>query len=510
MPCEVTGTTASTPSRLFSSEFLPRRRGPSTGAAASSVSNAAAAGAPAAEALRGRRPSKSAAAATGHAAWSLPRRGGYTGRSTGIMADKTKLIAVVAAASVGAAVLAAALVFLVVWLRRRRASFAAGRTRSLESSTATLNGNGNSQSSSVSVSVCDSAADWGHNPLPPGKRVAFWGWRGGGGDHTPLSVSGIPKYHYKDLQKATNNFTMVLGQGSFGPVYKAVMPTGEVVAVKALASDSTQGEREFQTEVILLGRLHHRNLVNLVGYCVEKGEHMLIYEFMSNGNLASLLYGDNKRSLTWQERLQIAHDVSHGIEYLHEGAVPPVIHRDLKSANILLDHSMRAKVADFGLSKEEVFDGSKSGLKGTYGYMDPDYITTNKFTKKSDVYSFGIILFELITAINPQQGLMDYIDLAAIGGEGKVDWDEILDKNLLGGSMPEEVRDLADVAYRCINRSPRKRPWISEVTQAISRLRQRQMTLARSETRTVLRRIEHQHVELSDLASMRDLTPVGA
>jgi hypothetical protein len=99
---------------------------------------------------------------------------------------------------------------------------------------------------------------------------------------------------------------------------------------------------------------------------------------------------------------------------------------------------------------------------------------------------------------------------AAIGGEGKVDWDEILDKNLLEGSIAEEVRVLADIAYRCINRSPKKRPWISEVSQAISRLRQRQMTLQRSETRTVLRRIEHQHVELSDLAGMRDITPVGA
>uniref|UniRef100_A0ACD5VBW1 Uncharacterized protein n=1 Tax=Avena sativa TaxID=4498 RepID=A0ACD5VBW1_AVESA len=429
------------------------------------------------------------------------------------MAGRARLVAIVAAASVGAAVLAAGCVFLLIWLRRRRDRVAGARTRSLESSTATLRADGAaSLDSSVSVSVSESVADWGHNPLPAGKRVAFWGWRGGGGnDHHPsLSVSGIPKYHYKDLQKATNNFTTILGQGSFGPVYKAVMATGEIVAVKALASDSTQGEREFQTEVILLSRLHHRNLVNLVGYCVEKGQHILIYEYMSNGNLASLLYGDNKRSLTWQERLQIAHDVSHGIEYLHEGAVPPVIHRDLKSANILLDHSMRAKVADFGLSKEEVFDGSKSGLKGTYGYMDPDYITTNKFTKKSDVYSFGIILFELITAINPQQGLMEYIDLAAIGGEGKVDWDEILDKNLLGGSIPEEVKVLADVAYRCINRSPKKRPWISEVTQAISRLRQRQLTLQRSETRTVLRRIEYQHVELSDLASMRDITPIGA
>uniref|UniRef100_A0A0A9DK41 Protein kinase domain-containing protein n=1 Tax=Arundo donax TaxID=35708 RepID=A0A0A9DK41_ARUDO len=148
--------------------------------------------------------------------------------------------------------------------------------------------------------------------------------------------------------------------------------------------------------------------------------------------------------------------------------------------------------------------------------MDPDYMSTNKFTKKSDVYSFGIILFELITGINPQQGLMEYINLAAIGGEGRVGWDEIPDKDLLVGNIPEEVRMLADVAYRCINKSPRKRPWISEVTQAISRLRQRQprkhetLTLPRSETRTVLRRIEYQHVELSDLTSMKELTPITA
>lgn len=433
--------------------------------------------------------------------------------------NRTKVVVIGVTAGVAASVLAAACVFLAIWLYRRRASVTA-RTRSLESTTATLRANGagsTSLESSVSVSVAsESVVDWGRPPAAA-KRATFWAWRGGNnGREPPVSVSGIPKYHYKDLQKATNNFTTILGQGSFGPVYKAVMATGEVVAIKVLASDSRQGEREFQTEVALLSRLHHRNLVNLVGYCVEKGQHILIYEYMSNGSLASLLYGDNKRSLSWQERLQIAHDVSHGIEYLHEGAVPPVIHRDLKTANILLDQTMRAKVADFGLSKEEVYDGRKSGLKGTYGYMDPDYMSTSKFTKKSDVYSFGIILFELITAINPQQGLMEYIDLAAIGAEGKVDWDEILDKNLLVGSIPEEVRILADVAYRCVDKSPRKRPWISEVTQAISRLRQRQLmkhdtlTLPRSETRTVLRRIEYQHVELSDLTSMKELTPLRA
>ncbi|XP_078160103.1 protein kinase superfamily protein [Carex rostrata] len=351
-------------------------------------------------------------------------------------------------------------------------------------------------------------------------RKQFWGGRGKRSRDVgkPLSVSGIPRYHYKDIQKATQNFTTVLGQGSFGPVYKAVMLTGEVVAVKVLASDSKQGEREFQTEVALLSRLHHRNLVNLVGYCVDKGQRILIYEFMSNGSLASRLYSENNQKfLSWEQRLQIANDISHGIEYLHEGAVPPVIHRDLKSANILLDRSMRAKVADFGLSKEEVFDGRKSGLKGTYGYMDPDYMSTNKFTKKSDIYSFGIILFELITVINPQQGLLDYINVASLGGDGKPDWSEILDQNLLGESNPEEVRQLADVAHRCLHKLPKRRPSISDITQAISRIRQRRLRkdasiFSRTDTSGVLRAIELQQVELSNITSMKEMhgTALGA
>ncbi|KAJ3694766.1 hypothetical protein LUZ60_000143 [Juncus effusus] len=364
--------------------------------------------------------------------------------------------------------------------------------------------------SSVTVSDDLEIGDQNESQIPNQNqnqnRNQFWKSKRNGND--PVSVSGIPRYYYKDIQKATNNFTTILGQGSFGPVYKALMPTSEIVAVKALASDSRQGEREFQTEVALLSRLHHRNLVNLVGYCVDKGQRMLIYEFMSNGSLASHLYSENnEKILSWEQRLQIALDVSHGIEYLHEGAVPPVIHRDLKSANILLDRTMRAKVADFGLSKEEVFDGRKSTLKGTYGYMDPDYMSTNKFTKKSDIYSFGIILFELITTINPQQGLMEYINLASIGSDGKPDWDEIIDKNLLGQSNPEEVRHLADVANRCLNKLPKKRPSISDVTQSISRIRQRRLrkedvTFGRSETNGVLRAIELQQVEISNMTSM--------
>ncbi|XP_019230282.1 PREDICTED: calcium/calmodulin-regulated receptor-like kinase 1 isoform X2 [Nicotiana attenuata] len=236
-------------------------------------------------------------------------------------------------------------------------------------------------------------------------------WLGGLRKANVVSASGILEYSYKDLQRATYNFTTLIGQGAYGPVYKAQMSTGETVAVKVLATDSKQGEKEFQTEVMLLGRLHHRNLVNLVGYCAEKGQHMLIYVYMSRGSLACHLYDEKLEPLCWDLRVQIALDVARGLEYLHDGAVPPVVHRDIKSSNILLDQSMRARVADFGLSREEMVSKHVSNIRGTFGYLDPEYISTRSFTKKSDVYSFGVLLFELIAGRNPLQGLIEYVEL---------------------------------------------------------------------------------------------------
>ncbi|KAK7262664.1 hypothetical protein RJT34_30239 [Clitoria ternatea] len=283
-----------------------------------------------------------------------------------------------------------------------------------------------------------------------------------------ISASGLPEYAYKDLQKATCNFTTVIGQGAFGPVYKAQMPTGETVAVKVLATNSKQGEREFHTEVMLLGRLHHRNLVNLIGYCAEKGQHMLVYVYMSNGSLASHLYSDVNEALGWYLRVHIALDVARGLEYLHDGAVPPVIHRDIKSSNILLDQSMRARVADFGLSREEMVD-KHAAIRGTFGYLDPEYISSGTFTKKSDVYSFGVLLFEIIAGRNPQQGLMEYVELAAINTDGKVGWEEIVDSRLEGNFDVQQLNEVASLAYKCINRSPSKRPSMRDIVQVLTR-----------------------------------------
>ncbi|XP_050270440.1 calcium/calmodulin-regulated receptor-like kinase 2 [Quercus robur] len=420
------------------------------------------------------------------------------------MVNQAGLVTIGISVGLALGILIAFLVFRGIrWYRKRAHLRRCANEHSIPSTTLPIRTNGLGTSTEFSASLTNSITIQGSEQLHKSSQLSWWKSQNKDGIASP---SGILRYSYKDIQKATQNFTTILGQGSFGPVYKATLNPGEV-AVKVLASNSKQGEREFQTEVSLLGRLHHRNLVNLVGYCVDKGQHMLIYEFMSNGSLANLLYGEGERILSWDERLQIALDIAHGIEYLHEGAVPPVIHRDLKSANILLDRSMRAKVADFGLSKEEVFDGRNSGLKGTYGYIDPVYVSTNNFTMKSDIYSFGIIIFELITSIHPQQNLMEYINLASMSHDGV---DEILDKKLAGECNVDEVRGLASIAHKCLHKLPRKRPSIAEVSQAILKLKQRRlakvdtMSFASCDFSRAVSRIEDQQVELRKMASLKE------
>lgn len=415
------------------------------------------------------------------------------------MVDQGDLVVICVSIGVALGVLMACLVYFGIrWYNKRTHLSRSANEPSLTAIPIRTNGLGTS--TDFSASLTSSVATY-RSPNPSKNSPAGWNHQN---KDAFASVSGILRYSYKEIQKATQNFTNTLGEGSFGTVYKATMPTGEVVAVKMLAPNSKQGEKEFLTEVLLLGRLHHRNLVNLLGYCVDKGQLMLVYEFMSNGSLENLLYGDEKE-LSWDERLQIAVDISHGVEYLHEGAVPPIVHRDLKSANILLDHSMRAKVSDFGLSKEEIFDGRNSGLKGTYGYMDPAYISSSKFTVKSDIYSFGIIIFELITAIHPHQNLMEYINLAAMDYDGV---DGILDMQLVGKCNVEEVRQLAKIAHKCLHKSPRKRPSIGEVSQAILGIRQRRlvkedtMSFASTNFSRSVSQIEEQQIELSRIITM--------
>ncbi|KAL5080368.1 hypothetical protein RYX36_008789 [Vicia faba] len=419
------------------------------------------------------------------------------------MVRQSNLVIIGVSVGLALGILISCLIFFGIrWCKKRSHITRSANEPSL--TTLPIRTNGVEASTDFSASITSSVTTSRSENLQRNSNFSWWNHQN---KDRFASASGILKYSYKELQKATQNFTTTLGEGSFGTVYKATMPTGEVIAVKVLAHNSKQGEREFQTEVSLLGRLHHRNLVNLLGYCVDKGQRILVYQFMSNGSLASILYGEEKK-LSWDERLQIAIDISHGIEYLHEGAVPPVIHRDLKSPNILLDDTMRAKVADFGLSKEEIFDGRNSGLKGTYGYMDPAYISTNKLTTKSDIYSFGIILFELITAIHPHQNLLEYVNLAAMEHDGI---DEILDKQLVGKCNVLEVRQLAKIAHKCLHKSPKKRPSISEVSQSISRIKQKRLrhvmedNLSFANSNNFSRtssRLDDRQVELSRIVTM--------
>ncbi|XP_059438485.1 calcium/calmodulin-regulated receptor-like kinase 1 [Corylus avellana] len=302
-------------------------------------------------------------------------------------------------------------------------------------------------------------------------RTSEWSslpqWLEGLKRNNVVSACGIPKCSYKDIQKATLDFTTSIGEGAFGPVYKAQMATGETVAVKILATNSRQGKNDFLSEVLLLGRLHHKNLVNLVGYGAERGQHMLLYLYMSNGSLASHLYSENQNPLSWDLRIQIALDVARGLEYLHYGAFPPVVHRDIKSSNILLDTSMRARIADFGLSREEMIKPCSSNVRGTLGYLDPEYVSTRTFTKKTDVYSFGVLLFEIISGRNPQQGLMEHVELAAMDMEGESGWEEIVDSQLDGNFDPQELDGVAAIAFKCVNHVSNLRPSMRDIVQAL-------------------------------------------
>ncbi|GER36372.1 protein kinase superfamily protein [Striga asiatica] len=211
-------------------------------------------------------------------------------------------------------------------------------------------------------------------------------------------------FTFKELAMATQNFrdTNLIGEGGFGSVYKARLESGLVVAVKRLNLEGHQGNQEFIVEVLMLSLLHHPNLVNLIGYCTDGDQRLLIYEFMSMGSLENHLFDvePGKKLLSWSTRLKIAVGAARGLEYLHCKANPPVIYRDLKSSNILLDDDFNVKLSDFGLAKlGPVGDNThvSTRVMGTYGYCAPEYAMSGKLTLKSDIYSFGVVLLELIT-----------------------------------------------------------------------------------------------------------------
>ncbi|OMO83863.1 hypothetical protein CCACVL1_11126 [Corchorus capsularis] len=293
---------------------------------------------------------------------------------------------------------------------------------------------------------------------------------------------GLHVFTFKQLHSATGGFSKsnVVGHGGFGSVYRGVLSNGRKVAIKLMDQGGKQGEEEFKMEVELLSRLRSPYLLALIGYCSDGSRKLLVYEFMANGGLQEHLYpisGSNNLTvnLDWETRLRIALEAAKGLEYLHEHVSPPVIHRDFKSSNILLDRNFHAKVSDFGLAK---LGSDKAGghvstrVLGTQGYVAPEYALTGHLTTKSDVYSYGVVLLELLTGRVP-------VDSKRPPGESVlVSWAlprltdrekvvQIMDPALEGQYSMKEVIQVAAIAAMCVQPEGDYRPLMADVVQSL-------------------------------------------
>ncbi|KAH9713966.1 protein kinase domain-containing protein [Citrus sinensis] len=264
------------------------------------------------------------------------------------------------------------------------------------------------------------------------------------------------KFSYSDVAKITNNFEKVIGKGGFGTVYHGSLEfNGTQVAVKMLSASSVQGYKQFQAEVELLMRVHHKNLTTLVGYCDEDTNMGLIYEFMAKGNL--------------EEHLS-------GLEYLHSGCKPPIVHRDVKSTNILLNEKFQAKLADFGLSRIFPVEGGthvSTTIAGTPGYLDPEYYISNRLTEKSDVYSFGVVLLEIITSkpvierTHERTHITQWVSFMLAKGDIK----NIVDRTLYGDFDINSVWKTVEIAMACVSPTSTKRPTMTQVVMELNESR---------------------------------------
>ncbi|KAJ1283146.1 hypothetical protein BS78_03G106700 [Paspalum vaginatum] len=286
----------------------------------------------------------------------------------------------------------------------------------------------------------------------------------------------------RQLAEATKNFSQdsLLGRGGFGCVYKATLSDGQVVAVKQLDLNGLQGNREFLVEVLMLNLLHHPNLVNLHGYCVDGNQRLLVYEYMPLGSLEDHLHdiAPDQEPLDWRTRMKIAAGAAAGLEYLHDKANPPVIYRDIKPSNILLGEGYHAKLSDFGLAKlGPVGDKTHvtTRVMGTHGYCAPEYFLTGQLTIKSDIYSFGVVFLELITGRRPQDSdrppeERDLVAWARPLFKDQRKFPNMADPLLRGRFPRRGLYQALAIAAMCLQEKAKNRPPIREVAAALSYL----------------------------------------
>ncbi|XWS17266.1 hypothetical protein CRYUN_Cryun33cG0052900 [Craigia yunnanensis] len=325
---------------------------------------------------------------------------------------------------------------------------------------------------------------------PPPPPPPFMSSSGGSGSNNSGSENPLPPpsagialgfskstFTYEELARATDGFSdaNLLGQGGFGYVHRGVLPNGKEVAVKQLKAGSGQGEREFQAEVEIISRVHHKHLVSLVGYCISGTTRMLVYEFVTNNTLEFHLHGKGRPTMDWPTRMIIALGSAKGLAYLHEDCHPKIIHRDIKTANILLDFKFEAKVADFGLAKffSDVNTHVSTRVMGTFGYLAPEYASSGKLTEKSDVFSFGVMLLELITGHRPvgssymEDSLVDWARPLLTRALDDGNFDSLVDPKLQKEYNHNELARMIACAAACVRHSARRRPRMSQIVRAL-------------------------------------------
>ncbi|KAF8397307.1 hypothetical protein HHK36_016220 [Tetracentron sinense] len=291
-----------------------------------------------------------------------------------------------------------------------------------------------------------------------------------------IPTNNVRLFSYNALRSATGNFSNRIGGGGFGVVYRGVLRDGIQVAIKSLSTESKQGTREFLTEINMISNIRHPNLVQLIGCCIEGSNRMLVYEFVENNSLASVLLGSMSKhiSLNWPERAAICIGTAHGLAFLHEEAEPHIVHRDIKASNILLDGNFHPKIGDFGLAKlfPDNVTHVSTRVAGTMGYLAPEYALLGQLTKKADIYSFGVLILEIISGRSSSKAAFGENLLVLVEWTWKLrEEDRLL--NIVDPEMVEypedEVMRFIKVALFCTQAASHQRPSIKQVVEMLSK-----------------------------------------